>query len=63
MKTAEQYWNPILETLPIDLVKTKLVDQLRLKTNLGYNIEFHQYNTLSKYDLNSKRFKDLRHKE
>jgi len=30
----------------IDLVKTKLVDQLRLKTNLGYNIEFHKYNTL-----------------
>jgi phenylacetate-CoA ligase len=46
-----------------DLVKTKLVDQLRLKTNLGYNLEFHEYNTLSRYDAKSKRFKDLRHKE
>jgi phenylacetate-CoA ligase len=46
-----------------DLVKTKLTDQLRLKTNLGYNLEFHEYNTLPRYDLKSKRFKDLRHKE
>ena len=46
-----------------DLVKTKLTDQLRLKTNLGYNLEFHKYNTLPRYDVKSKRFKDLRHKE
>jgi phenylacetate-CoA ligase len=47
----------------IDSVKTKLVDQLRLKTNLGYNLQFHEYNTLPRYDVKSKRFKDLRHKE
>ena len=46
-----------------DLVKTKLTDQLRLKTNLGYNLEFHKYNTLPRYDVKSKRFNDLRHKE
>jgi phenylacetate-CoA ligase len=46
-----------------DLVKTKLADQLRLKTSLGYNLEFHKYNTLPRYDVKSKRFKDLRHKE
>jgi phenylacetate-CoA ligase len=47
----------------INSVKIKLADQLRLKTNLGYNIEFHQYNTLPRYDLKSNRFKDLRRKE
>jgi phenylacetate-CoA ligase len=46
-----------------DLVKAKLTDQLRLKTSLGYNLEFHEYNTLPRYDVKSKRFKDLRHKE
>lgn len=46
-----------------DLVKNKLTDQLRLKTNLGYNLEFHEYNTLPRYDVKSRRFKDLRHKE
>jgi phenylacetate-CoA ligase len=46
-----------------DLVKAKLTDQLRLKTNLGYNLEFHEYNTLPRYDAKSKRFKDMRHKE
>jgi phenylacetate-CoA ligase len=41
-------------------VEARLVDQLRLKTNLRYNIEFHDYGTLPRYTLKAKRFKDLR---
>jgi len=38
----------------------QLKDQLRLKTNLGYNIEVHPYNSLPRYEVKAKRFKDLR---
>jgi phenylacetate-CoA ligase len=38
----------------------QLKDQLRLKTNLGYNIEVHSYNSLPRYEVKAKRFKDLR---
>jgi len=38
------------------------VEQLRLKTNLRYNLEFHDYGTLPRYALKAKRFKDLRPK-
>ena len=41
-------------------VKARLVDQLRLKTNLRYNLEFHEYDTLPRYVLKARRFKDLR---
>jgi phenylacetate-CoA ligase len=41
-------------------VEAKLVDQLRLKTNLRYNLEFHEYNTLPRYLVKARRFKDLR---
>jgi phenylacetate-CoA ligase len=41
-------------------VEARLVEQLRLKTNLRYNLEFHDYGTLPRYVLKSKRFKDLR---
>lgn len=44
----------------IDAIKAKLVDQLRVKTNLRYNLEFHEYGTLPRYDVKAKRFKDLR---
>jgi phenylacetate-CoA ligase len=43
-------------------VEARLVDQLRLKTNLRYNLEFHKYNTLPRYLIKSRRFKDLRRK-
>jgi len=46
----------------MEAIKTKLVDQLRVKTNLGYNLEFHEYGTLPRYDVKAKRFKDLRKK-
>lgn len=47
----------------VDAVKNKLIDQLRIKTGLGYNLEFHKYGSLPRYELKAKRFKDLRHKE
>ena len=46
-----------------EAVEQKLVQQLRLKTGLRYNLEFHDYGTLTRYDVKAKRFKDLRHKE
>jgi len=45
----------------VDAIKTRLVDQLRLKTNLRYNLEFHEYGSLPRYEAKAKRFKDLRH--
>ena len=42
----------------VDVIKNKLVDQLRVKTGLGYNLEFHEYGTLPRYDVKAKRFKD-----
>jgi len=47
----------------VEAVEAKLVQQLRLKTGLRYNLEFHDYGTLPRYDVKSKRFKDLRRKE
>ncbi|MEW6664506.1 MAG: AMP-binding protein [Thermodesulfobacteriota bacterium] len=41
-------------------ILTRLKDQLRLKTNLGYRIEVHPFGSLPKYELKAKRFKDLR---
>jgi phenylacetate-CoA ligase len=41
-------------------VEARLVDQLRLKTNLRYNLQFHEYNTLPRYLVKARRFKDLR---
>jgi phenylacetate-CoA ligase len=47
----------------IDVIRNKLVYQLRLKTGLNYNLEFHKYGSLPRYEVKAKRFKDLRHKE
>jgi phenylacetate-CoA ligase len=41
-------------------IKAKLTDQLRLTTNLGYNIEFHPYESLPRSQTKSRRFQDLR---
>jgi phenylacetate-CoA ligase len=37
-----------------------LKDQLRLKTNLGYRIEFYDHGKLPRYEVKAKRFRDLR---
>jgi phenylacetate-CoA ligase len=47
----------------IEAIRAKLIYQLRVKTNLGYNLEFNEYGTLPRYGVKAKRFKDLRHKE
>jgi phenylacetate-CoA ligase len=41
-------------------IKARLTDQLRLKTNLGYNIEFHKYESLPRSQAKSRRFQDQR---
>lgn len=44
------------------LIEAELVDQLRLKTNLRYDIEVCGCETLPRYEVKAKRFKDLRKK-
>ncbi|MFO7598636.1 MAG: phenylacetate--CoA ligase family protein [Candidatus Desulfacyla sp.] len=41
-------------------IEPRLKDQLRLKTNLGYVLEFHKMGALPRYEVKAKRFKDLR---
>ena len=41
-------------------IESRLQDQLRLKTNLGYRIEFYDYGKLPRYEVKAKRFIDLR---
>ena len=42
------------------LGEIELADQLRLKTNLRYDIEICGCETLPRYEVKAKRFKDLR---
>lgn len=41
-------------------IEGELRDRLRLKTNLGYEMEFFDYGALPRYEVKAKRFKDLR---
>ena len=41
-------------------VAQRLRDDLRLKTNLGYKLEFHDYGSLPRWEVKARRFKDLR---
>ncbi|MCX5872081.1 MAG: phenylacetate--CoA ligase family protein [Deltaproteobacteria bacterium] len=41
-------------------LEAKLKNQLRVKTNLGYQIELHKLGSLPRYEVKAKRFKDLR---
>ena len=41
-------------------IEVKLKDQLRLKTNLAYRLEFFDFGRLPRYDVKARRFKDLR---
>jgi phenylacetate-CoA ligase len=45
------------------LIENELVGQLRLRTNLRYDIEICGCETLPRYEVKAKRFKDLRKKE
>ncbi len=44
-------------------IEAALKDQLRLKTNLAYRIEFFDLGSLPRYEVKAKRFKDLRKKK
>lgn len=44
-------------------VEEELMRELRIKTNLRFNLEFHDYGSLPRYEMKSKRFKDLRGKQ
>jgi phenylacetate-CoA ligase len=44
----------------VEEIEARLKDQLRLKTNLGYRIEFYDYGRLPRYEVKARRFKDLR---
>ena len=46
----------------VQSIENRLKDQLRLKTNLSYRIEFYDYGRLPRYDVKARRFKDLRKK-
>jgi len=41
-------------------IEERLVNQLRLRTNLRYDLEFHEYGDLPRAALKSRRFTDLR---
>ena len=44
-------------------IESELIDQLRLKTNLRYDLQFHDYGSLPRYEVKAKRFKDMRKKQ
>ena len=44
-------------------IETRLRDELRLKTNLNYRLEFYDYGRLPRYEVKAKRFRDLRKKD
>ena len=44
----------------IDAVREKLIRELRVKTDLRYDLEFCRYGSLPRYETKAKRFKDLR---
>jgi len=44
-------------------IESELTDQLRLKTNLRYDLIFCDYGTLERYEVKAKRFKDMRKKQ
>ena len=46
-----------------EVVHQKLVDQLRIKTNLNFKIEYCAAGSLPRWDIKARRFKDLRKKE
>ena len=58
VELAEDIADPAMAEL-----KAVLATQLRLKTNLGYNLEFFPLNSLPRYEVKARRFKDLRKKE
>ena len=44
-------------------IRNVLIDQLRIKTNLGYKLEFHPFGSLPRSQTKSRRFQDERPKQ
>lgn len=44
----------------VEAIHQRLVDDLRIKTNLNYRIEYCDYGSLPRYEVKAKRFRDLR---
>jgi phenylacetate-CoA ligase len=47
----------------LETISRRLVNELRNKTNLGYDIEFCNFGSLPRFEGKARRFKDLRNKE
>jgi len=47
----------------VKIVEEELVRELRNKTSLRFDLEFHPYGSLPRYETKARRFKDLREKE
>jgi phenylacetate-CoA ligase len=58
--TLKVEFNPGAQTAEQEVLG-RLKDQLRLKTNLGYQIEVHPLGSLTRYEVKARRFKDTRH--
>lgn len=58
--TLKVEFNPGAETAQKEVLG-RLKDQLRLKTNLGYQIEVHPLGSLTRWEVKARRFKDTRH--
>jgi len=54
--------SPTLSPHELQDLQSRLSMELRLKTNLGFEVEFVPPQTLPRYELKSARFKDLRKK-
>ena len=59
--TLKVEWMPETEGRRRDIEK-ELIDQLRLKTNLRYDLQFFSLGELPRYEVKARRFKDLRKK-
>jgi phenylacetate-CoA ligase len=58
--TLKIEFNPGAESQKEEVL-SRLKDQLRLKTNLGYVIEVHPAGSLQRWEVKARRFKDERH--
>ena len=54
--------NPAVGEQDFANIKSRLVEEIKFKTNLTFDIEFVPPNSLPRYELKSRRFKDLRGK-
>ncbi|MBI5249510.1 MAG: phenylacetate--CoA ligase family protein [Desulfomonile tiedjei] len=46
--------------IPQKEMEARLSTELRVRTNLGYEIQIHSYGTLPRFEVKARRFKDLR---